>query len=139
MLPTLKRAMKKKIFHSSVSTLTKVPWRKLVSRSIFLKFLGLFKQNTNSRLFFLLFLIARGHPDSMRAMLWQNASSDDVSRVGVVAKKVVKPPHILGPRRICVWVNLLSLINPTFSFPAGTYMFKVNNKNTRTRCKISSK
>ena len=27
----------------------------------------------------------------------------------------------------------------TCSYPAGNYMFKVNNKNTRTRCEISSK
>ena len=25
------------------------------------------------------------------------------------------------------------------SFPAGNYMFKVNNRNTRTRCEICSK
>ena len=25
------------------------------------------------------------------------------------------------------------------SFPAGNYMFKVNNRNTRKRCKICSK
>ena len=26
-----------------------------------------------------------------------------------------------------------------FPFPAGNYMFKVNNRNTRTRCEICSK
>ena len=26
-----------------------------------------------------------------------------------------------------------------FQFPAGNYMFKVNNRNTRTRCEICSK
>ena len=25
------------------------------------------------------------------------------------------------------------------SYPAGNYMFKVNNRNTRTRCEICSK
>ena len=29
--------------------------------------------------------------------------------------------------------------NPLISLPAGNYMFKVNNRNTRTRCEICSK
>ena len=31
-----------------------------------------------------------------------------------------------------------SILTP-ISFPAGNYMFKVNNRNTRTRCEICSK
>ena len=39
----------------------------------------------------------------------------------------------------CKW-NLLYLeIAVNKSFPAGNYMFKVNNRNTRTRCEICSK
>ena len=34
--------------------------------------------------------------------------------------------------------ELLELQHKTWS-PAGNYMFKVNNRNTRTRCEISSK
>ena len=31
------------------------------------------------------------------------------------------------------------LCNTSSIFPAGNYMFKVNNRNTRTRCEICSK
>ena len=33
----------------------------------------------------------------------------------------------------------LELINATDNCPAGIYLLKVNNKNTRTRCEICSK
>ena len=31
------------------------------------------------------------------------------------------------------------IVSCTFNFPAGNYMFNVNNRNTRTRCEISLK
>ena len=37
-------------------------------------------------------------------------------------------------RELINWFTL-----PQVRFPAGNYMFKVNNGNTRTRCKICSK
>ena len=33
----------------------------------------------------------------------------------------------------------LSYLDDIESIPAGNYMFKVNNRNTRTRCEICSK
>ena len=35
--------------------------------------------------------------------------------------------------RVCAVLSMLCI-----PFPAGTYMFKVNNRNTRTRCEICS-
>ena len=37
--------------------------------------------------------------------------------------------------RILVYYIMLQMLH----FPAGNYMFKVNNRNTRTRCEICSK
>ena len=39
---------------------------------------------------------------------------------------------------IQIITNVLSLLTRYF-YPAGNYMFKVNNRNTRTRCEICSK
>ena len=36
-------------------------------------------------------------------------------------------------------INLLFSFLPLVSYLAGNYMFKVNNRNTRTRCEIYSK
>ena len=33
----------------------------------------------------------------------------------------------------------LSVLLGSYTYPAGNYMFKVNNKNTRTMCEICSK
>ena len=44
--------------------------------------------------------------------------------------------HKYIKRNVC-WFHLLCF--PTLSLPAGTYMFKVNHKDSRTRCKICSK
>ena len=38
---------------------------------------------------------------------------------------------------IDLWLDTLKLLR--FSHPVGNYMFKVNNRNTRTKCEICSK
>ena len=37
----------------------------------------------------------------------------------------------------CGKVFLMNQLFPQSPFPAGNYMFKVNNRNTRARCEIS--
>ena len=36
-------------------------------------------------------------------------------------------------------IKFINVASKLDAFPAGNYMFKVNNRNTRTRCEICSK
>ena len=49
--------------------------------------------------------------------------------------------RVLSSRLPCILFLLIKLLSTCFEhhFPADNYMFKVNNRNNRTRCEICSK
>ena len=46
---------------------------------------------------------------------------------------------VQSPNQINLGTKWLNIIYKKTQFPAGNYMFKVNNRNTRTKCEICSK
>ena len=47
--------------------------------------------------------------------------------------------HVVSCLRLHAYVFLSNITSIVSKFAAGNYIFKVNNRNTRTRCEICSK
>ena len=87
--------------------------------------------NYVSHQFFLLIVFC-DYPDIKTSDLDSSLFPDDIFFYIYWQLKVVDSRHICGLRSLC-------FITRANLNPAGNYMFKVNNRNTRTRCEICSK
>ena len=67
-----------------------------------------------------------------RALVWSLAQND-------CRLKITCLLNLTHSQNIINWINTTFKVIKTWDYPAGNYMFKVNNRNTRIRCKIRLK